>query len=214
MKTLFLKMNNNALGKNCPVFTHLLSNRTDDVSVHAANRRDRSLLLVRVNLIHFKLDQRPVRFRNHVQHIDQNQASATLHVFPVGHIRAQHHILFHARLSSIPQRKHFHRRDMLERGELMRHLQKKPHLSSNQPMDLLLLQIGHKSPINQSTHGFATVPSVMQIDNQPINPWICYCSKLDTNRQSTNQPMDLLLFQVRYKSTINQSTHGYATVPS
>ena len=53
--------------------------------------------------------------------------------------------------------------------------------SSNQPIDLLLFQVRCKSTIKQSTNGFATVPSQMQIDNQAINQWICYCSKLDTH---------------------------------
>ena len=53
-----------------------------------------------------------------------------------------------------------------------------------------------------------------KIGNQPINRWICYCLKSDVNRQSTNQAMNLLLYQVRCKSTIKQSTDEFATVPS
>ena len=60
------------------------------------------------------------------------------------------------------------------------------------------VKIEGESTIKQSTNGFPTVPSVVQIDNQSINHWICYCSKCDVNRQSINQPLDLLLSQVRY----------------
>ena len=63
-------------------------------------------------------------------------------------------------------------------------------------MDLLLFQVGCKSTIKQSTDGFGTVPIKMQIDNQPINRLIYYYSKLDANRQSTNQLMDLLLSKI------------------
>ena len=38
----------------------------------------------------------------------------------------------------------------------------------------------------------------MQIDNQAINQWICYCAKSDASRQSSNQAKDLLLSQVSY----------------